>query len=253
MTPVSKLRSLIKSYRNSVAVYHYKKKLKNNRDLYQLVEEFNRNNVLEMHYAQNKCAEKNVQLHLGIQLAELIVSVKDRLKEGYMLERFLDAGDSDGIILRSLGVENGISLNINKDCVAQIKKNGGVAVRGDVEHLPFKDECFDSAICFETIEHLQNPVRGLQELARVSSRIFLSIPWMERTRVNDTGRGHIFEFSHEDFNKILTHTNLKAKYYKEISIFPRMFNPLHYLIMRLSYFRSFFPKLQFYELRREKS
>jgi len=26
MTPVSKLRSLIKSYRNSVAVYHYKKK-----------------------------------------------------------------------------------------------------------------------------------------------------------------------------------------------------------------------------------
>ncbi len=245
-----KFKDFLRTYRNGIAINYYNKKIRANKQMAELIEQFDE---LELHYADYKLSEKNVVIHIGIQLAELIFSTQERMENANKGERFLDAGDSDGIVLKSLGIENGVSVNLSKDCTVLIKQNGGIVVRGDIENLPFKNSCFENTICFETIEHLENPIKGLKELARVSENVFLSIPRLNRTRVSDRDFSHTFEFSEEDFKKILTYTDFKVKYYSEIKIFPRILNPLHYLILRFFYFRSFFPKLQFYELSKDET
>jgi demethylmenaquinone methyltransferase/2-methoxy-6-polyprenyl-1,4-benzoquinol methylase len=39
--------------------------------------------------------------------------------------------------------------------------------QSDVNTLPFADHSFDGVICAHTLEHLSNPIQGLQEMVRV--------------------------------------------------------------------------------------
>lgn len=143
-----------------------------------------------------------------------------------------DIGDTSGILLRRMS-RAGLSVNINPDIVAFIRQTGLQAQVGDVEDLPFADKFFDYVFCFECLEHVPNPVRALKELSRVTrSHIFLSIPYVERTKVYSVdywrdlkGKafvdggwnennvrdvdGHKFEFSTSDFKKIITHAHLR--------------------------------------------
>lgn len=46
-------------------------------------------------------------------------------------------------------------------------------------HIPIKDKLFDIVLCLETLEHLQNPHRTMEEILRISKDdawIFLSMP-----------------------------------------------------------------------------
>ncbi len=50
---------------------------------------------------------------------------------------------------------------------------------GDIESLEFEDNSFDTVFSFETIEHVPNPPRAVQELARVlkpGGRLYLTTP-----------------------------------------------------------------------------
>lgn len=64
---------------------------------------------------------------------------------------------------------------------------------------------FDAAVCFETIEHLQDPAPLLRNLARMAPRLLASVP-------NETEfpwRGHKFHFRHytrEQFEALLNST-----------------------------------------------
>jgi ubiquinone/menaquinone biosynthesis C-methylase UbiE len=50
-------------------------------------------------------------------------------------------------------------------------------VHGDAQRLPFPDSSFDLIVCVEVLEHLLDPERGLQELARVGTKhLMLSVP-----------------------------------------------------------------------------
>ena len=76
-------------------------------------------------------------------------------------------------------------------------------------------------LCFETLEHVENPQQLLEELGRVvrpDGRVFVSIPWVPRTFIHprkpeiDRGYAHIFEFSREDFASLVTHTGLEIRW-----------------------------------------
>jgi len=251
------------SYLRKTAVHYYKKRIDQDEKLRATINELNRAKTLETHYGWKKHKEEFVLFHLSIQLAEIINTLKERLQltdSNYRNASFLDAGDPDRIVLRSIGSKRGVSLNIVDDCVKQIKNVGGFPVKGDIQMMPFHDKSFDYVLCFETLEHLENPVRGLKELSRVcAKKVFVSIPWVEKTQIHGrehthsepAGQTHIFEFNQKDFSKIVARTDLEITFYKEIKIFPKIVNPINNFLLGKFYFPSFFPKFQFYELTKE--
>jgi SAM-dependent methyltransferase len=125
-----------------------------------------------------------------------------------------DLGDTNGIFLRSLG-KDGISINVSGPAVRSLRGRGMQVLRADIEHLPFRDGSLGTVLLFETLEHLPNPIRVLNELARTcSGSLVVSIPSVSATRIRPAGydpsrpqpQHHIFEFSPADFRTILTHT-----------------------------------------------
>ncbi len=247
-------------YLRKTAVHYYKKRIEQDEKLKVTIDELNRAGTLGTHYGWGKHKEEFVLFHLSIQLAEIINTLKERLQladPNYRNASFLDAGDPDRIVLRSIGSERGVSLNIMDDCLKQVKGVGGFPVKGDIQMMSFRNKSFDYVLCFETLEHLENPILGLKELARVSTKkVFISIPWVEKTSIHEDNyapdtpavENHVFEFSREDFAKIITHADLKITYYKEINIFPNISNPFHNFLFKRFYYPGFFPKIQFYEL-----
>jgi SAM-dependent methyltransferase len=57
-----------------------------------------------------------------------------------------------------------------------------VDVRGDVLHLPLKDESIDSIVCTGVLEHVSDPPSAVREIFRVlkpEGRAFFEIPFMQ--------------------------------------------------------------------------
>src|SRR5204862_756713 len=87
----------------------------------------------------------------------------------------LDAGCGAGYgsaILADAGARSVTGLDIDPGAVAGAASSYGKVgaiefVRGDVRELPFEDRSFDLIVCFETIEHVEDPDTALDELRRV--------------------------------------------------------------------------------------
>lgn len=206
------------------------------------------------HWGHYEIADKFEMAHTSSQLYEIIGMLKRRIGDlnGHAV---LDAGASDGMFMTLLGVQKGVGINILPACVDRIRRDGFDARQCNVEELPFPDKSFDYILCCETLEHVLNPIRTLNELTRVcKGRILLTIPWLPRTRLNAKPAGwpetesHIFEFSPEDFQKIVTFSNAEIVYKDFIHVFPEPKNPLlRWWISQMMY-SYYFPKLQYYEL-----
>jgi hypothetical protein len=124
-----------------------------------------------------------------------------------------DLGDSNGIFLRSMG-RNGISVNISDPAIRSLKSKNLDVVKADVERLPFRSGSISTIMLFETLEHVPNPIQLMSELERVCSKsVVISIPCVAHTRIRPFNydpslprfQHHIFEFSPEDFHRIVTH------------------------------------------------
>lgn len=146
--------------------------------------------------------------------------LRERIGARLAAARMLDVGDTDGLMLRHLG-KDGLGFNLAPAAVANIRANGVDARLGDGQALPFEDASFDYVLCFETLEHVENPLQVLGELERVCApdgRVFVSIPWVPRTFIHrrdpdiNRGYGHIFELSRTDFAALLTHTPLAIRW-----------------------------------------
>ena len=145
--------------------------------------------------------------------------VRRRLADRLEAARILDVGDTDGLMLKHLG-KTGIGFNLAPDAVDRIRANGIEAQLGDAHELPFDDDSFDAVLCFETLEHVEDPHLLLERLARVCKprgRVFISIPWVPRTFIHprdpSAARGyeHFFEFARNDFAALVSHTPLEIK------------------------------------------
>lgn len=236
----------------------YKERIASDPDIKKIVGEIDAYGSLNSHYAYKTDPGNDINTqHIRVQLSLCVQALRRRLTSQFRPgETVMDVGDPDGLFLK-LTVGGGISVNITDVCVRQVKRLGGKPVQANIEQLPFKDASVDYVICCETLEHLENPIRGLKELGRiVRKKVFVAIPYVEKTQIHQdnyqTGapevENHIFEFSKNDFEKVLTHARLKIVNYDILNVFPPIRNPIKYFIIKKFYWPLMFPKFQFMEL-----
>lgn len=173
----------------------------------------------------------------------------------YEHARILDVGATDGLFLRYLQ-KNEMAINISERAVQYARKHGVESVLGNADDLPFPDKSFDHILCFQTIEHLENPLKALREFIRVcKGKILITIPHTRTTSIcpfefDDRGnhRWHVFEFSHNDFCKILDRVGLKILHYEIIRTagVPKTFRQK--LFVRRWRYHSWFEGFAYYEL-----
>lgn len=114
----------------------------------------------------------------------------------------------------------------SQDCdVVTFDKTGNVDVQGDVLAMPFPDNTFDCVICFETIEHVEDPFRAVSEIRRIlkpGGILIGSTPFMHELhgetygdywRITRQGWKHLLR----DFKEV------------EVSWFGKELKPHHYL------------------------
>lgn len=63
-----------------------------------------------------------------------------------------------------------VTVEASEAAIRRRAKTSAPVVKGEVEHLPFKDGSFAASMSILTIQHWADPVAGLREMARVSSR-----------------------------------------------------------------------------------
>jgi ubiquinone/menaquinone biosynthesis C-methylase UbiE len=125
-------------------------------------------------------------------------SVLDTLHEiitGTEPSTVLDAGCGEGFAVDYLARKSPqirfTGVDISDDAVGFAERNFGTHVhfrKGSVFRLPFSDRSFDTVLCCEVLEHLDDPDRAIRELNRVARRnVVLSVPlepyfeWLNRT------------------------------------------------------------------------
>lgn len=189
-------------------------------------------------------------------------ALKQRIGPRLAQARILDVGDTDGLMLKHLG-KPGVGFNLNEAAVENIRANGIDARLGDGQELPFEDGSFDYVLCFETLEHVENPIQLLEELGRVCApdgRVFISIPWVPRTFIHardpsiNRGYGHIFEFARDDFETLLTHTSQIIRWDAVCDLIGPPSRPAHRALLlataRSHLVGGMFRRFQFFELGR---
>ncbi|MCL4262549.1 MAG: methyltransferase domain-containing protein [Anaerolineae bacterium] len=72
---------------------------------------------------------------------------------------------------------------------------------GDLCYLPFADESMDAAVCIQTLEHVNEPMRVINEIGRVlkpHGRLYLSAPmaWHQHQKPHDYFRYTSFGFQY---------------------------------------------------------
>lgn len=84
----------------------------------------------------------------------------------------LDAACGTGYgsaIMLAAGAKSVTGVDVSPEAVAtaaRVVGEGGTVLRGDVRELPVEDDSFDLAVCWETIEHVEDGERAIAEFRR---------------------------------------------------------------------------------------
>ncbi len=124
--------------------------------------------------------------------------------------RVLDAGCGTGYgaaMLAEAGAEHVVGVDVAEAVVEAARSRSGARLafsRADLVRLPFEAGSFDVVTCFEVIEHVQDPVDVLAELARVLAPDgVLAISSPNADRYPPGNPHHVREFTTSEFRALL--------------------------------------------------
>lgn len=121
-------------------------------------------------------------------------------------------------ILADAGAEKVIAVDINKEAIKSAKVNyfhkNIEYLEGSADNIKLESKSIDTAVSFETIEHLKNPEKYLNELSRIikdNGMVIISTPNREIFQAKNPF--HFKEYSKDEFK------NLLKKYFSYCVIF----------------------------------
>jgi SAM-dependent methyltransferase len=149
--------------------------------------------------------------------------------EGARSANYLDIGDSAGTHYQYLKlketdgwpkVDGYVSVNVDQEAIRRITAIIGItAVEGDAEdddvldYIPFSEKG-RIILMFETLEHIENPIRLLKSLSKRSDlkAFILTVPYVRRSRVvldpklgDEKEDIHVFELCPGDWKRVFAH------------------------------------------------
>lgn len=106
------------------------------------------------------------------EMRKTVVDLAQITKGDFVLEVGCGTGFTTEEIVKRVGEENVIALDLTPEQMRKAIRKFSHAnfLRGDAENLPFKDEVFDASISAGSIEYWPNPLKGIQEMARVTKK-----------------------------------------------------------------------------------
>ncbi len=149
-------------------------------------------------------------------------------------ESILDAGCGEGITFKM--IENQIAgkkctgFDLDPVHIEMSKKNAGnyEYKLGDIYNPPFEENSFDTILCLEVLEHLDDPGKAIINLSHIGSRYFIfSVPREPLWHILNLARGayikqlgntpgHINHWSSISFTKFIKSQFKIIKVYKPI-------------------------------------
>jgi len=125
-------------------------------------------------------------------------------------DRVLDIGAGDGLIASKLKGQV-VGIDADETAVRLAQERGINVTLGDACSLPYPDASFDTVFCGDTIEHLDNPNKAIQEMHRVlrmGGALYLTTsPPDEKRKPNPE---HYKEYSADELQQLVRAQNFTA-------------------------------------------
>jgi ubiquinone/menaquinone biosynthesis C-methylase UbiE len=129
----------------------------------------------------------------------------------YKIKSLLDVGAAEGykaqLSKTLLGIGKVECCDLSAEAAKRAKEIFGIKSRqADIHSLPYKDREFDAVLCSETLEHVYDQQKALEEILRVAGKIvIITVPNETAEQVNQTRRGqaphgHINAFTGASFD-----------------------------------------------------
>lgn len=201
-------------------------------DVKKFVDDFYKNSIDGIYYAhqpiygyRTKYAEP---AHIGRYM--ITRSLLDNLAR-YKFSEVMDISAAEGytsnIIKKLFGAKVRTTDLAESVCKVAHKIFGLDAQVADILDLPFKDNEFEVVICSETLEHVPNWEKGLDELIRITEKLLIvtvphdTLEFVEYNRAHVPG-GHINHFEDTSFDFLI---DRGLKFYIEKSSCPKLIKP----------------------------
>lgn len=119
---------------------------------------------------------KTKDLYEGKGLFGRVFNIERKIRDDFVIKNIkgktvLEVGAYDGRLsqmLESLGI---------KSIPTDISPNNGFVKYADVMELPFQSKSFDTVVALDVLEHIENPVKALDEIKRVATKqVFVCVP-----------------------------------------------------------------------------
>jgi len=149
-------------------------------------------------------------------------------------KRVLDIACGEGygseVLLRA-GAESVIGIDISEFACLHARQKYGVDARvGSAENIPLPNNSVDVIVSFETVEHVQNPGRFLDECARVlvvGGILVISTPNKEvyTDKLGERNPHHCSEMTEQEFISALRQRFRRSRFYTQRPISTAWWSP----------------------------